>query len=128
MVVTAVEAAVEVAVTDFAPQPSREEVLGKWTLKTREDKIQHLEKLVADFEAPHDPAWRTVEDQRGPPHFAMLCAASWAIPFLLKELRSEFARGQDDILNRVGALGRDDLADPAFPHLAPGSPTQEVKP
>ena len=100
----------------------------KWTLDTREDKIQHLEKLVADFKAPQDPAWRTLEDQRGPPHFAMLCAASWAIPFLLEELKGEFARGQDDILNRVGALGRGDLADPACPPLAPGSHTQEVKP
>ncbi len=103
----------------------------KWTLDTREDKIQHLEKLVADLEAPHDPAWRTIEDQRGPPHFAMLCAASWAIPFLLKELRGEFARGQDDILDKMKALGTewgDDLFHYAVEHLAPGSPTKEVKP
>ena len=69
--------------------------MGKWRLETREDKIQHLEKLVADYNAPHDPAaWRTIEAQRGPPHFAMLCAASWAIPFLLGELKSGLAGGR----------------------------------
>lgn len=94
--------------------------MGKWTLETREDKVKHLEKLVADLRAPHDPAWRTLEDQQGPPHFAMLCAASWAIPFLLEELKGEFARGQEDVLKRMRALGiewGDDLFEHAVEHL-----------
>lgn len=94
--------------------------MGKWIIETREDKIEHLKKLVEDFKAPHDPAWRTIEDQRGPPHFAMLCAASWAIPFLLEELKGEFARGQEDVLKRMKALGTewgDDLFGHAVEHL-----------
>ena len=105
--------------------------MGKWVLETREDKIQHLEKLVADLEAPHDPAWRTIEDQRGPPHFGMLCAASWAIPFLLKELKGEFARGQKDILDKMKALGTewgDDLFHYAVEHLAQESSDQQEEP